>query len=199
MWTQWSVYRQYVFKHVHTDIDILQNVGESTKTFTHRPTHTYTWQAHLCRTMFTHTYPPIHAWTHTQARSLRNTPFRCTYTHMQTWVHTNIHNQIYPGNHLIGYAHLGILKPSYSYTYRHVYSKTNGYHTHITQPDIQQAYWLRETTPSLRLRIKHAHLLTQTDMQSHTHSLVQIWSYSDTYTLEHHHVTCSYTQTHTHS
>lgn len=36
---------------------------------------------------------------------------------MHTWVHTNIHNQIYPGNHLIGYAHLGILKPSYSYTY----------------------------------------------------------------------------------
>lgn len=36
---------------------------------------------------------------------------------MHTWVHTNVHSQIYPGNHLIGYAHLGILKPSYSYTY----------------------------------------------------------------------------------
>lgn len=122
MWTQWSVYRQYVFKHVHTDIDIIQNVEESTKTFAYRPTHTNTWQAHLCRSVFTHTYPPIHAWTHThtQARSLRNTPFRCTYTHTHTWVHTNIHNQIYPGNHLIVYAHLGILKPSYSYTYNQI-------------------------------------------------------------------------------
>lgn len=82
----YSVYRQYA----HADIYIIQNVGGSTKTFTQRPTHTHTWQAHPHRSMFTqlpsHTCMDTRTPLHLQTHHIDAPILLCTHGHTQMYI-----------------------------------------------------------------------------------------------------------------
>lgn len=137
----------------------------------------------------THTLLYTHGHTHT------NTPFKYTYMHMRTWAHTNIHNQIQVSIHLIGPAYPGILKPSHSYTYNQICTLKDKLipHTHITRHST--GLLTQRNTHLLRLRIRHVHLLTQVDMQSHTRTPVIHTKPIQAPTLVYTITTCSHTET----
>lgn len=117
---------------------------------------------------------------------------------MCTHRHTEL-TQIKLGIHLTGRAYPSILKPSYLYAYNQTYTLKDKWISHTYTTRHSTGLLAHRNTVLLSLRIKRAHLLTQSDMQSHTYSTVH--THKPTQTLTHLHTpSCglAHTQIHTH-